>query len=93
MKVSFNGLRRNATSDMNQLGDEIKELLNKSKQGIFFEIEDLEELVESFNAAASCVDMFNCLYDDNIKDDMDDLSDDIEIQNIDIEDFKEDGGN
>lgn len=89
MNVSFNGLRKNATSSMNKLGDEIKELLEKSKQGIFFEIEDLEELVESFNETASYVDMFNCLFDDNVKDDMDDLSDDIEIQNIDIEDFKE----
>lgn len=80
-------MRRNATGRMNDLGQEIKELLEMAKDSKYFEIEDFENLVDSFNSSAGAVDALNCLYDDNIEDDMNDLSELIEF-----EDFKEDEG-
>lgn len=88
MKACFDEMRRNATGKMNDLGQEIKELLEMAKDGKYFEIEDFENLVDSFNKSAGSVDVLNCLYDDNVEDDMNDLSDEIEIQLIEIEDFK-----
>lgn len=82
-------MRRNATGRMNDLGQEIKELLEMAKDSKYFEIEDFENLVDSFN---SSVDALNCLYDDNIEDDMNDLSELIDISLIEFEDFKEDEG-
>lgn len=82
MKVSFDGMRKNATSSMNVLGSEIKELLEIAKDGRYFELDDFEELINSFNNSASSVDIFNCLYDDNIEGDMNDLSELISIDLI-----------
>ena len=82
-------MRRNATGRMNDLGQEIKELLEMAKDSKYFEIEDFENLVDSFN---SSVDALNCLYDDNIEDDMNDLSELIDISLIEFEEFKEDEG-
>ncbi len=92
MKACFDGMRRNATGRMNDLGQEIKELLEMAKDSKYFEIEDFENLVDSFNSSAGAVDVLNCLYDDNIEDDMNDLSELIDISLIEFEDFKEDEG-
>lgn len=89
MKACFDGMRKNATRRMNDLGSEIKELLEMAKNGRYFEIEDFENLIDSFNSSAGAVDVLNCLYDDNIEDDMNDLSELINIDLIEIEDFKE----
>ena len=89
MKVSFDGMRRNATSRMNDLGSEIRELLEMVKDGKYFEIEDFENLIDSFNCSAGAVDVLNCLYDDNIQDDMNDLSDLINIDLIELEEIGE----
>ena len=89
MKACFDGMRRNATGRMNDLGSEIKELLEMAKDGKYFEIEDFENLIDSFNNSAGAVDVLNCLYDDNIEDDMNDLSELIDICLIEIEDYKE----
>lgn len=71
MNVSFDGMRKNATRSMNQLHDVLKEILEEY---------DLYEhhadgLIEVFNNAAQNVDMFNCLYDDEVQGDVNDLSD------------------
>ena len=86
MKANFDGMRRNATSRMNDLGQEIKELLEMAKDGKYFELEDFEDLVYSFNNSAGAVDVLNCLYDDSIEDDMNDLSDVLNIDLIELED-------
>ena len=85
MKANFDGMRRNATSRMNDLGQEIKELLEMAKDGKYFELEDFEDLVNSFNNSAGAVDVLNCLYDDSIEDDMNDLSDVLNIDLIELE--------
>lgn len=79
MKANFDGMRKNATRRMNDLGSEIKKLLEMAKDGKYFEIEDFENLINSFNNSAGAVDVLNCLYDDNIEDDMNDLSDELRI--------------
>ena len=81
MKANFDGMRKNATNRMNDLGQEIKELLEMAKVGKYFEIEDFEDLINSFNSSAGAVDVFNCLYHDSIDDDINDLS---EVLNIDL---------
>lgn len=86
MKANFDGMRRNATARMNDLGYEIKELLEMAKDGKYFELEDFEDLVNSFNSSAGAVDVLNCLYDDSIEDDMNDLSDVLNIDLIELED-------
>lgn len=82
MKACFDGMRTNATRRMNDLGNEIKELLEMAKDGKYFEIEDFENLVKYFNNCAGAVDVFNCLYDDSVEDDMNDLSYELEINLI-----------
>ena len=86
MKANFDGMRRNATNRMNDLGEEIKELLEMAKDGKYFEIEDFENLINYFNSSAGAVDVLNCLYDDSIEDDMNDLSDVLNIDLIELED-------
>ena len=70
MKASFNGMRKNATANMNKLHSVLKEVLSDMDN------DSLEnEIIEAFNNSAQSVDVMNCLYDPNVKDDMDDLSD------------------
>lgn len=86
MKANFDGMRRNATNRMNDLGQEIKELLEMAKDGKYFELEDFENLINYFNNSAGAVDVLNCLYDDSIEDDINDLSDVLNIDLIELED-------
>ena len=70
MNVSFDGLRKNATRSMNILHTTLSKIIDES---------DLEErykkdLIKEFNDAAMFVDCMNCLYDDNVDGDMNDLS-------------------
>ena len=70
MKASFDGMRTSATRAMNRLFDVIEDVL---------ENEDISEdnkaqIIEKFNFAAQTVDIMNCLYDDSVEDDMNDLS-------------------
>lgn len=85
MKACFDGMRRNATRRMNDLGCEIKELLEMAEDGKYFDKDDFANLIEYFNSSAGAVDIFNCLYDNNIEDDMNDLSDEICIDLIEFE--------
>lgn len=76
MKVSFDGLRTNATRSMNRLHDVLKEIIENDENDDMTDSEK-EEIIETFNKAAMFVDTFNCLYDDNVEDDfnsMDELS-------------------
>ena len=74
MKVSFNGMRRNATNSMNELAGAIKEVIELKS---YEEVDDdlKKRLIDCFNDSAMRVDFFNCLYDDSIDGDMDNLSD------------------
>jgi len=76
MNVSFNGMRKNATSSMNSLQQKIQELFDEDK---YSDIDDdlKKELAESFNEAAQSVDIFNRLSDDSVEDDFDELDIDI----------------
>lgn len=87
MRVSFDGMRRNATSSMNRLHTVIDDILATTDE---YDISATkrEELTESFNDAAMFVDSFNCLYDDNVEDDMTNLSD-LEIKRLEIENKEE----
>lgn len=71
MNVSFDGLRTNATRSMNRLQDVIKGIIENDD---IYDSEK-EELIEKFNEAAMFVDTFNCLYDDKVEDDFNNMED------------------
>lgn len=74
MNVNFNGMRRNATDSMNELSGVIKEVIElKSYEEVDNDLK--KRLIDCFNDSAMRVDFFNCLYDDTVDGDMDDLSD------------------
>ena len=74
MTVCFDGLRRNATNSMSELHYAIQEMFDNDRYNDISE--DMKENVkEKFNHAGRMVTSFNCLYDDNIKDDMTNMSD------------------
>ena len=73
MKVNFDGMRRNATNSMNALYDTINTILQENTYQHIDE--DLKkELIEKFNESAMSVDFFNCVFDPDVEDDMNDLS-------------------
>lgn len=72
MNASFDGMRKNATRQMNFLGDILQEMLERYSDDIAKS--DMQELIERYNSAAQAVDLMNCLYDDSVADDMNNLS-------------------
>lgn len=72
MKASFDGMRKNATRQMNFLGDILHEMLKRYSDDIAKR--DMQELIETYNSAAQAVDVMNCLYDDSVEDDVNNLS-------------------
>ncbi|MCK5602948.1 hypothetical protein KAR91_13785 [Candidatus Pacearchaeota archaeon] len=75
MNVNIDGLRRNATGDMNNLADVIESICRQLSDS------EKEELIEAFDNAATSVDIFNCVYDDSIEN-FNDLSDKLEIRRL-----------
>lgn len=73
MKANFNGMRRTATKDMNDLHGILGKILAKYEDTLLNRERD--ELIAAYNSAAQSVAMFNCLYDDSVDGDMNDLSD------------------
>lgn len=78
MKVSFDGMRTNATHSMNRLHDTIKEIIDNDD---LFDNEK-RELIDNFNNAAMAVDIFNCLYDDDVDGDMNNMEE-LSIERLD----------
>ena len=70
MNASFDGMRRKSTADMNYLHVVLQRIILVSDIGDY----ELELLKESYNSAAQSVDMMNCLHDDSVDGDMNDLS-------------------
>ena len=86
MKVSFNGMRINATNSMNELACAIKEVIElKSYEEVDNDLK--KRLTDCFNDSAMRIDFFNCLYDDSVNGDMDNLSD-LSVDRL--EEFEED---
>jgi len=56
MKVSMNGLRRNLTSNLNALSEEISALLDGKDDWV------KERVADCFNEVASEVGLLNCIY-------------------------------
>lgn len=76
MKVCINGLRQNATLAINDLSATLhRHIMNG---GSHIEEWQKQEIIESFNSAASAVGMFNCVYHPDI-DGFDDLSDELSV--------------
>ena len=73
MEANFDGMRRDATANMNTLGNVIEEeILSMDEYDMPLELK--EKLIEAFNNAAQSVDVMNCLYDPSVENDMNDLS-------------------
>lgn len=79
MEANFDGMRRNATANMNELGKFLEEEI-LIMDNYYIDDELKEKLVKAFNDAAQSVDVMNCLYDDTAEDDMNDLSEVLEIK-------------
>ena len=78
MEANFDGMRRIATANMNVLGKFLEEEI-LIMDNYYIDDEIKEKLVKVFNDAAQSVDVMNCLYDDAVVDDMNDLSEVLEI--------------
>ncbi len=72
MKASFDGMRKNATKEMNRFGNVLHYVLET--YGGEIAKSDMQKLIQRFNDAAQAVDVMNCLYDDSAEDDVNDLS-------------------
>ncbi len=80
MNISFDGLRRNATRSMNTLQAVIENIIDDD----YIQESTKEELIEAFNESAQFVDTFNCLYDDSVEGDMNNMVD-LEIKRLEDE--------
>lgn len=58
MKVNIDGLRKNATSGMNNLHSVICEIIERDN----LDEDERNKLIDAFNNSARWVDTFNCLY-------------------------------
>lgn len=89
MKANFDGMRRSATRDMNDLHTTLKELIELDEyDGINEELK--ERIVETYNNAAQSVGAMNCLYDPAVEGDMNDLSDVLSIDRLELSEDKDD---
>lgn len=80
MDTSFDGMRRNATARMNTLQKQIQLLLDDKYSNV--DDDQKEALIEAYNDAAAAVDIMNCLYDDDVEDDINDLGDELSIASL-----------
>lgn len=89
MKANFDNMRKAATASMNELGKVLKEEILIVTCSYYLDAVLKEKIVIAFNEAACQIDLLNCLYDDNVEDDLNDLSDVIDVERLDIEDDEE----
>lgn len=89
MQANFDGMRRNATANMNELGKFLEEEI-LIMDNYYIDDEIKEKLVKAFNDAARSVDVMNCLYDDSEEGDMNNLSDILRIETLKITHCEED---
>ncbi|WP_060826148.1 hypothetical protein [Sulfurospirillum cavolei] len=87
MKANFDNMRIFTTGSMNALGEVLKDYVIDSD-----DIDDdvKRKITNAFNYAGQRVNVLNCLYDDNVKDDVNDLSDVIEVELLKHEKSEED---
>ena len=82
MIASFDGMRYGATRNMNSLYRVLKEVIElRSWDSVDNDLK--ERIIEAFNSSAQSVDVMNCLYDPNVEDDMNDLSDVLSVDRLD----------
>lgn len=91
MKANFDNMRRQATASMNELGQVLKEEILIVTDSYYIDDELKQKIITAFNQAAEQVDLLNCLYDDAVEDDVNDLSDVIEVERLELDDAEEDG--
>jgi len=80
MRVNFDNMRRRTTRDFNKLGNVLDNFLEQYDWEILSE--DKEEIITSYNELRSAIASLNCLYDDAIDGDMDDLSNELDVLRI-----------
>lgn len=90
MKANFDNMRRQTTASMNELGQVLKEEILIVTDSYYIDDELKQKIITAFNQAAKQVDLLNCLYDDAVEDDVNDLSDVIEVERLELEDAEED---
>lgn len=73
MNVSIDGLRLNMTSDVAKLKSTIEHLL--ADVGDYADSSAKQELMDAFDQVAQDSNILNCVFDDNVAGDFNDLSD------------------
>ena len=71
MKVNFDNIRRKTTNEFNNLGDYIENHMNE--YGYY--TEKAEKVVAAYNNLRNMIIALNCLHDDEVADDVNDLAD------------------
>lgn len=82
MKVSVDGIRRNATRSMNMLGNKIKQIITEEESLCIQKPSLILDLINLFDSAAQDVDMFNCCFSENKEDMFNDLSNELHIMRL-----------
>lgn len=90
MKANFDNMRIFATGSMNALGEVLQDEILTVSDSYYINDELKLKIVKAFNHAAQRINAINCLYDDNISDDVNDLSDDIEVNALELDSAEED---
>jgi len=83
MKISFDGIRKNTTANINELCEVLKEALDEIND------DDLKERLRvAFNNTAQSIDFINCIQDDDVEDDINDLSEILSVQKLEEQDLR-----
>lgn len=90
MKASFDNMRIFATGSMNSLGEVLQDEILIVSDSYYIDDELKRKIINAFNHTAQRINALNCLYDDNIPDDVNDLSDSIEVSLLAFEREEED---
>ncbi|MDD3344717.1 MAG: hypothetical protein PHR87_14230 [Sulfurospirillaceae bacterium] len=90
MKANFDNMRIFTTGSMNAFGEVLQDEILSVSDSYYIDDDLKRKIVNAFNHAAQRINALNCLFDDNIQDDVNDLSDDIEVGLLKLEDKEED---
>lgn len=90
MKANFDNMRIFATGSMNALGEVLQDEILTVSDSYYIDDELKQKIIKVFNFAAQRINALNLLYDDNVEDDVNDLSDDIEVNLLELTEDEED---
>ena len=72
MKVNFDNIRKKTTKEFNELGKGLDKLLEQYDWEVLDK--DMQEIVAKYNNLREMIITLNCLHDDEVADDINDLA-------------------